>query len=90
MPRRPNPRAESQAAAADELAQEQGPSSTHTPPRVANGFVHATRPDGVAVVFSPGEALPDWAPTSDDADDQTPDVPEPKPASKGRGRIGTG
>ena len=29
--------------------------------RVAQDFLHLTSPDGADVVFTPGEALPDWA-----------------------------
>ncbi|MGQ0465500.1 MAG: hypothetical protein ACT4QG_09285 [Sporichthyaceae bacterium] len=54
-------RVEAEAVEADRRAQEVGPGLTTNPSaRVARTYVRATSPDGVDVVFVPGEALPAW------------------------------
>lgn len=58
-----NPAAEQQAREADEALQDRGEPAPRQVQRLAQGFVHTTRPDdGLPVVFTPGEAIPDWAP----------------------------
>ena len=60
--RGPSEAVEAAAVAADELAQEFGPQDAGRPLTVSPGFVHGVHPKtGIAVVFVPGEALPDWA-----------------------------
>lgn len=59
-------RREEQAEAAElDAAKRKAVGDLTPPPRIAADYVHTTRPDGVDVVFIPGEALPDWV--TDDA-----------------------
>ncbi|WP_436526999.1 hypothetical protein [Actinoplanes sp. HUAS TT8] len=53
------PRAEAEGIAADMRAQERGDSTTRTV-RTSPTYVRATSPSGDAVVYVPGEALPEW------------------------------
>jgi hypothetical protein len=55
---------EERAAAEDRLRQERAAAPAGIPPspnRTSPGYVHAVSPEGHAVVFVPGEALPSWA-----------------------------
>jgi hypothetical protein len=52
---------DAKANARDEAAQERGPAMVPARPRVAPHYLRGVSPEGVEVVFVPGEALPEWA-----------------------------
>jgi hypothetical protein len=51
---------EQRARSKDARKQEQAGAVAHPVGRMAPDFIHAVRPDGVEVVFLPGELLPEW------------------------------
>jgi hypothetical protein len=57
-------KAERARRVADEKAQETAGVVLPAAPRLARTHVHATRADGVKVVFLPGELIPAWVPDS--------------------------
>jgi hypothetical protein len=52
---------DAKARAADEAAFERGPAPALVANRCAAGFIQTIGPTGDAVVFTPGEMLPEWA-----------------------------